>query len=528
MARTKQRTNQPNTIAKRLAAAKTPKLKLQIILENIDNECYEHDIKRGLSQNVEDFRELCRTTHVNRKEEILSFIVRSFEKYVADPRCFDIVYNDAYPILRDKSVESLKNNPESNELQMFVKYCKANKERAIEEFKKIKLEDLQENRDTWFLFATLANTFGHSIARSWRSFYIINNAEYTRKYFSILTTSIHDRDTSVEQFHDLAAEAVKEYYAATGDIQQVITNFIVEDNVTEVHTIANTLALQTCNADQVEHYWIRLKHASTYDTVLAAAIRHLHSLYFTAHNPKALKIFRKILDEEEHQELVDIIQQIVDYEFEKAQEVDAKFLKATIPFFFKLRNEQLGQYLKTAFEEEFERFGHNCSKVDNMVIQVFKHNVAGAIFTEEYIFDTVLATLQEGMKSKESLASHVFESAIVYFNSSLHLRDRLMKEYKQCIQDIFDENLSLKLIELGYTEFITMDGIKNFNFNVDWMDNLHAIEIVLDFCITEGIQPEWIENIYTNDMEEIKNNPLLKRIWEKVSIINITLMYLNE
>ncbi len=63
-------------------------------------------------------------------------------------------------------------------------------------------------------------------------------------------------------------------------------------------------------------------------------------------------------------------------------------------------------------------------------MQVFKYNIINAIFIKKYILNTILAILQKGMKNKKSFALHVFESAIIYFNSSLHLYDRLIKEYK--------------------------------------------------------------------------------------------------
>ncbi len=486
---------------------------LYLVLDNIRNGNNSYRVIDCLSENVDEFRQICTPTQ---KDTIAHFLMQKATRNASaiDPCCFDIVYDDAYSVLRDICVQAVKNS-DHNIVKIFKKYCRLHRQRALEEFKRITLEDLQENHDTWSLLTVLVYALARGVTRNIHVFILIDNVEYTKKYLSLLDATFYNNANGEELFLELIQEVITEYYEAVGDVQDCITTLIWDGLPCDV--IARTLALQTCNKDQIEHYWRRLATADV-DDVPIQAIRHLHSLYFTGHNTTAVAMFYSMINKDSV-EVIDIIQQLVDYELDKNEdELQSEFIDAVLPFFYRLKNDRIVKYLKSTLERLFNRYDKNkIEKHSQTIISIFRENIVDILFTEDYIFDNILRRLQEGIEKKDDDSLDIFRFIAKYFHNSHQLQTRFAKEYKHCIQAIFTDNMSLEMIELGYAEFLTKNIIVNSYLANNWPRYLHAVEFVLDYCIEARIQPEWVETMYFEEEEVC--DPILRRVQRKATTI---------
>jgi hypothetical protein len=433
----------------------------------------------------------------------------------------EVVIDDVYAYLLDQSVQSLEKNSKNwRESDSFNTYCIETKttQRVAEELQKISVEDLSKDNNTWFVLAVLTNVISAKLARNWQAFYFIDKREATQKYLSTVSLFYAGDVTAETQCNKLVQEVVAEYYEATGDIQACITDIICY-GWHQFDTIIRTMELQKCNHDQVEHYWIRLKHTSSTEggileeqRVKRAAMRHLYSLCPII-GRNTLEIFCEIL-EDDKLEMADIIQELVDNELHQAEDsVTEKFVEASLSYFHLLKQKQYIKFLKkvvehTVTEDKMESYMYS-------IIKMFKTKTISHVCDEEYIFGKILARLRDGVVGQDHFSSYTFKNIVVYFDS-FHLRDRLLQEYRHCLQLVFDEELSLELLELGYTEFITKDNITEYNFAEIWSEYLHGLEIVIDFCMKENIRPGWINSLYFADNPD---PPILKRVRKKAQLL---------
>jgi hypothetical protein len=449
-------------------------------------------------------------------------IFQTYPYYLRQPLCLEVVIDDVYAYLLDQSVQSLQNNSKNwRESDSFNTYCIETKitQRVAKELQKISVDDLSKDNNTWFVLAVLTNVISTKLARNWQAFYFIDKREATQKYLSTISLFIAGDVTADTQYNKLVQEVVVEYYEATGDVQACVTDLICY-GWHQFDTICRTIELQKCNHDQVEHYWIRLKHTSSIaggileeQRVKRIAMRHLYSLCPNI-GRTTLEIFCEIL-EDEKLEMADIIQELVDNELHQAEDsVTANFVEVSLSYFHLLKQEQYIEFLKkiverTVTEDKMESYMYS-------MIKMFKTKAIRHVCDEEYIFGKILARLKDGIVGQDYFSSYTFKKIVVYFDS-FHLRDRLLQEYRHCLQSIFDEDFSLELVELGYTELITKDNITEYNFVETWSENLHGLEIVIDFCMKEKIRPGWMSSLYFEELE-VKPDPPV-RVHKKAKLL---------
>jgi hypothetical protein len=278
---------------------------------------------------------------------------------------------------------------------------------------------------------------------------------------------------------------------------------------------AQTLALTSCNENQVEHYWRRLELENSRTWVAIEAIKHLHSLYFTAYNQRALEILCDILGDEKR-DIDDVMKSLVEYEVVQ-EHVPLYFIVASLPYFHILQNEKYGeivaQAIKTLFKEH--QFGENWK---TLCTRVFKDKIAGSILSEDYIFGTILPMVKDRMPKRNAVC--VFKSVAIYCANSLELRARFVDEYKQCLEDTFEKSFSLDLVEHGYTEFITLCAILDARIGEEWMDNLYAMNVLLDYCVVHAIYPQWLYDLSITDYVLFPSTPELRRVMLKVRLLS--------
>jgi hypothetical protein len=215
---------------RKLAAATTIEQKLDIILDNIHKGSHISENLYWLSMKAKEFRKLCNTTYSAYKGELLEYMLRYFPEYSRDAECFNIVLDDAYTFLYDRSVQSLRNDINTvKEIETFAIYTKFAPQatRAMDEFKQIKVEDLQDKSDAWYALATLVSGFDPQSAQLWTVLYYINNPDLTKRYLDLIAHHITSHNHPGDDIETIVNEIITEHYQNT-ELLEPITKLIAD------------------------------------------------------------------------------------------------------------------------------------------------------------------------------------------------------------------------------------------------------------------------------------------------------------
>jgi hypothetical protein len=152
-------------------------------LKNIKGMHSHQQALETLMLNVHSFRALCQTKHVNKRQELATYLLKVTDKVYNRSQfthCLNVVYDDPFSILLEKSVESLAKNSYKIplETQRFVQFFQLARGRATNQLKQIHLHNIHQDQN-WFRICSLLMVMGmrNSFAH-WRLFYTLNRDDW--------------------------------------------------------------------------------------------------------------------------------------------------------------------------------------------------------------------------------------------------------------------------------------------------------------------------------------------------------------
>ncbi len=191
-----------------------------------------------------------------------------------------------------------------------------------------------------------------------------------------------------------------------------------------------------------------------------------------------------------------------------------RFIVASLYYFYELEHDRLARHIKSEIELAFK---HDLiHDVVSLINRVYDLLIFDELFSEDFIFDLILAKLKHRMESQvEVIVAKTFKKIAVYCSKSFHLRNRIATEYHVCFVKVFSKSLCLELIENGYAEFLSSDIVQHNRFDNNWVSHGYALEYLLAYCIENEITPIWKDLIQLECFADFKDEILERRLRNK-------------
>lgn len=303
----------------------------------------------------------------------------------------------------------------------------------------------------------------------------------------------------------------------------------MQDEQLQKRTTESVLALQNSakpdfarrclavnDTSNIIHYWRRLSgFISVFpDLTLENVMRHLHSLLHISHYKVVLDLFSDLLKEVNVSDILEVVRDVLKREMELFETSQfnrcALFVLRILPVFDQVKTNGL---IKCIRHYVLAEAGTSRPHFIDITVGLFKLNICDQVFTENEIFNTVVRKLDSVDSSNNML------KILPYFNSSFHLRDRLLQQCHVSVENAFNLN-ALRVIELGYQYFLDNRSMEEVEFD-SWEEDTTGMELVLDYCLEMKIRPIWIAEALDSVMDPMSyvGSPIAKRLRIKVRLV---------